>query len=216
MTNDTISAFQKIHEAIFDCTACSDKGYFVMAVQPAWDPKKFQRTTPQRWGMLIGQAPGLSEQQSGKAFQGRAGRGWEKWLLEAGFSLEQIRELFFKTSLTKCYPGQLRGKDRRPSQVEIDLCAHFLIEQIAVVQPLVLVPMGKMAIQWFFPKVSILEEVIGEQLSWQHADAAHTIICLPHASPASAWWKNPANQPRIKKASGLLYHLWRETAEKRN
>lgn len=216
-----------LHTAIYNCTRCQDRGYPVQRVQPKWDPSKAQGTV-QRWGMLVGQAPGIHEleratrqaqgggrrlhpspaKRTGIAFQGPAGQRLRQWLREAGFTDRQVRTQFAKTSVTKCFPGRNKyHRDRTPTREEIALCAPFLKAQIQLTDPVVLIPLGKVAINWFFPEVRRLEMVIGQTRHWQQCGTAYSVVCLPHPSPASRWWKARANQPLLRGAIRRLDQL---------
>jgi uracil-DNA glycosylase len=80
-------------------------------------------------------------------------------------------------------------------------------EQIRLVAPSVLIPMGKVAINWFFPWVTRLEEVIGKTYLWEDEGQEYAVICLPHSSPASGWWKAERNQPFLANAIQLLSEM---------
>jgi uracil-DNA glycosylase family 4 len=219
---------QALHEAIYNCTLCRDSGYPVQRVQPKWDPKRGHRSI-KKWGMLIGQAPGRTERRRARelrkhkathesrsksgylpvAFAGDAGRRLAEWLgKDAGFTPRQIRTQFYKTAVTKCFPGRdRRNTDRKPTKREIENCSHFLKEQIRLVNPSILIPIGKVAINWFFPEVRRLEEVVGKKRQWIQAGSKYDVICLPHPSNVSGWWKKKGNRPRRKRATKKLSEL---------
>ena len=194
MASTILREYKELHDAIYHCKLCKKCGYPVERVQPKWDPSKAHSSTIQRWGMLIGQAPGKSEQRKRKPFIGPTGQRMRKWLLQASFSEDQFNRQFHKTSVTKCYPGKSGRNDRKPSKKEVELCSPSLREQIRIVDPVVLVPTGLLAINWFFPKVKRLEEVVGKRLSWSQGCSEYAVICLPHASPGSRWLNLEANR----------------------
>jgi uracil-DNA glycosylase len=211
MASTILSEYRELYEAIYHCTLCKEYGYYVERVQPKWDPSKVHRTTIRRWGMLIGQAPGKSELRKRKAFQGRAGGELGKWL-RAGFSeeeiIEQVNPQLYKTSVTKCYPGKHGRNDRKPTKKEVGLCASFLQRQIHLVRPRVLIPMGMAAINWFFPEVKRLEEVVGQNRFWRQGSSDYAVICLPHPSPGSRWLNVETNRELLRSALRLLSDLW--------
>ena len=228
MKSEIFKNHEALHKAIYNCIRCKDSGYLVERVQPQWDPKKVHTSTD-KWGMLIGQSPGITELERGGgaekhetvdkskdrckhariAFAGDAGCRLGEWLMEdAGFTEHQVRTQFYKTAVTKCFPGKdRRGGDRKPTKKEIQLCSPFLKEQIRLVNPSVLIPIGKVAINWFFPKVEKLEEVIGKKLQWTDGKQRYIVICLPHPSNASGWWKIEMNQPLLDQAKLILSKL---------
>lgn len=212
MTSTILREYKELHDAIYHCKLCKKCGYPVERVQPKWDPSKVHSTTIHKWGMLIGQAPGKSEQRKRKAFIGPAGQRVRKWLLQASFSEDQFDRQFHKTSVTKCYPGKSGRNDRKPTKKEMELCSPFLQEQIRFVDPAVLIPTGLVAINWFFPEVERLEEVAGKRLFWSQGYSEYAVICLPHPSPGSRWLNLEANRELLRNALRLLSELREATS----
>jgi DNA polymerase len=89
--------------------------------------------------MLIGEAPGKSEDELGRPFSGAAGRVLDAMLDQSGLSRSQV----FITSVIKCRPP----KNRNPQRQEIAACAEHLQNQIAFVKPSIIVLMGNVALQ---------------------------------------------------------------------
>lgn len=87
--------------------------------------------------MFIGEAPGKREDELGRPFVGRAGNILNGLLRDSGISREQS----FITSVVKCRPPD----NRDPKKKEIMACKTFLLRQIKVVRPRVIVPMGRFA-----------------------------------------------------------------------
>ena len=87
--------------------------------------------------MIIGEAPGKDEDDSGKPFIGRAG----KLLDEILFSLHLDRKQIFITNTIKCRPPE----NRNPQKNEIDACDSLLKNQIDIIKPKVLVLLGRIA-----------------------------------------------------------------------
>ena len=88
--------------------------------------------------MIIGEAPGKEEDESGHAFVGAAGRFLNHVLQETGFD----RGDFFITNVVKCRPPG----NRTPKKDEIDTCtALYLFEQIKLVNPRLIVLLGGVA-----------------------------------------------------------------------
>lgn len=93
--------------------------------------------------MLVGQAPGISEYEKGKAFQGQAGQDIRRIFATAGVPLSDFDTLVYQTSITKCFPGRKKvsrkqgftEEDRQPSVGEISNCIPYLKRQIELIQP---------------------------------------------------------------------------------
>jgi len=97
--------------------------------------------------MFIGEGPGRDEDLSGRPFVGRAG----KLLDELIASLPMRREDVYIANVVKCRPPG----NRDPQREEAEQCSGYLKRQIDVVDPLVIVPLGRHALEWFQPQLRI-------------------------------------------------------------
>jgi uracil-DNA glycosylase len=84
--------------------------------------------------MLIGEAPGAREDETGLPFQGMGGRFLDCELA----ALHLSRERVFITSVNKCRPP----KNRTPRPDEVAACAGYLDRQFALIRPVVVLAMG--------------------------------------------------------------------------
>ncbi len=187
--------------SVVACRACEAAGYLARAnpIRPALIAK------PQV--MLIGQAPGTVSDKKGYHFAGPAGAFLEIWLERAGFPKGYFRDHVYLTSLTRCFPG--KGKsgngDRPPSRAEIALCRGFLNREFELIQPKVVLLVGKMAIDAFIGK-QLLTETVGKVFEIDN----RRFVPLPHASGVSRWLNSPENQARLNQALTQLSHLREE------
>jgi len=92
--------------------------------------------------MLVGEAPGANEDESGFPFVGRAGRLLDELLAEA----DMPRNTVAVANVLKCRPP----KNRKPSRLEIANCRAWLTAQLAIVDPAIVVALGGTAVEWFF------------------------------------------------------------------
>ena len=90
--------------------------------------------------MLIGEAPGAEEDRQGQPFVGRAGALLDQILHAAG--LDRARDVYVANTL-KCRPPG----NRNPEPAELAKCEPFLVRQIELVQPQVILAMGRFAVQ---------------------------------------------------------------------
>ena len=97
--------------------------------------------------MFVGEGPGRDEDESGRPFVGRAGRFLDE-LIE---SLPMRREDVYIANIIKCRPPN----NRDPERTEVDQCSNYLRQQIDIVDPLVIVPLGRHALGWFMPELRI-------------------------------------------------------------
>jgi uracil-DNA glycosylase len=173
--------------ALADCRMCGHAGDVVPIVSRAATPK----------AMLVGQAPGKVEAAGGKPFAGRAGRTLFRWLERAGVDEETARRRIYIAAITRCYPGPSpsgRG-DRVPSPVEQEACAVWLDEELRIIRPKLLIPVGRLAITRFLPNVS-LDQLIGRAHDVSHVGGRSLTIPLPHPSGASSWI-HEGDHPRL-------------------
>lgn len=89
--------------------------------------------------MLIGEAPGREEDKQGKPFVGGSGKLLTEALHNAGIERKDV----FITSVLKCRPPN----NRNPKKEEITACIPFLLKQIDAVNPMVIVPLGNIAMK---------------------------------------------------------------------
>ena len=97
--------------------------------------------------MFVGEGPGREEDESGRPFVGRAGRFLDE-LIE---SLPMRREDVYIANIVKCRPPN----NRDPERTEVDQCSNYLRQQIDIIDPLVIVPLGRHALGWFMPELRI-------------------------------------------------------------
>jgi uracil-DNA glycosylase len=90
--------------------------------------------------MFIGEGPGGEEDASGRPFVGRAGQLLEKMINAMGLSREQV----FIANIVKCraYHVEPSPKDRPPSPQEVAACSPYLLRQIEIIRPAVIVTLG--------------------------------------------------------------------------
>lgn len=91
--------------------------------------------------MFIGEAPGFHEDKSGRPFVGRAGQLLDKLLSRIGLRREDV----FITNVLKHRPPDNRG----PNKDEIRTCLPYLQRQIQIINPKVIVPLGRYALEIF-------------------------------------------------------------------
>jgi len=97
--------------------------------------------------MFIGEGPGFNENQQGRPFVGQAGKFLEELLSVAGLK----RETVFITNVVKCRPPG----NRDPQPEELDACSQFLDRQIELINPEIIVTLGRFSMAKFFGQVKI-------------------------------------------------------------
>jgi uracil-DNA glycosylase len=189
------AALAALHARIRACQKCLEAGYWIA-------PGAVVRGVHSAKIMTIGQAPGPTEVVAKRPFNAGSGKRLFQWLGEAGFEEAEFRARQYMTAVTKCYPGKSSGGhgDRVPTKEEQALCRPWLEQELALVNPKLIIPIGRLAIGLFFDTKLPLEKIIGTQIERD----GRVIIPLPHPSGASTWYQKPENQTRVKKAIGLI------------
>ena len=105
--------------------------------------------------MFIGEAPGADEDMQGEPFVGRAGQLLTQ-IIEAGMKLK--RADVYIANILKCRPPG----NRNPETVEVETCSPYLIRQIELIQPKVIVALGSFAAQMLLGTKTGITRLRGE------------------------------------------------------
>ncbi len=154
--------------------------------------------------MLIGQAPGDKEGPAGKPFAWTAGKTLFKWFQSIGLSEEAFRAQVYMAAVCRCFPGKNpKGGDRVPRREEITACRQWLEREFALLQPELLIPVGKLAINQFIP-ADKLAGIIGRSHRVTINGLEADMIPLPHPSGASTWHRTEPGKSLLQDALGLI------------
>jgi uracil-DNA glycosylase len=95
--------------------------------------------------MFVGEAPGADEDLQGEPFVGKAGQLLTKIIETMGFARSEV----YIGNVLKCRPDMPPGSsgNRRPTASEMATCLPYLVEQIEIIQPKVLVALGAVAME---------------------------------------------------------------------
>lgn len=159
--------------------------------------------------LLIGQAPGPHEAGLGKPFAYTAGKTLFKWLQEStALDEEAARRMIYFAAVARCFPGKnpQGGGDREPDKSEIENCRKFLVNEVKLLQPKLILPVGKLAIREVLalPRSFSLESVIGKRFFRNYHGHSSVIIPLPHPSGISRWHKVSPGKDLLQEALGIL------------
>lgn len=97
--------------------------------------------------LFIGEGPGYQEDRQGRPFVGPAGRFLEELLSSIGLKREDV----FIANMVKCRPPE----NRDPLPTEISSCSKYLDRQIELINPKLVVTLGRFSLSKFFPNESI-------------------------------------------------------------
>ncbi len=98
----------------------------------------FSRGNPFAELCFVGEDPGADEDAQGEPFVGKAGQLLDKMIAAMGYARDEV----YICNVVKCRPPE----NRKPEADEVSACAHFLTDQLALIQPKVIVALGASAV----------------------------------------------------------------------
>ena len=125
--------------------------------------------------ILIGEAPGENEDKTGTPFVGRAGKLLNEFLEKAGISRAQ--DLYIINTV-KCRPP----KNRVPTDEEKTACEDYLLKQIEIISPKILIFCGATALKSFYDKKIQISKIRGEILELEIGGEKRKCIPIFHPS----------------------------------
>ena len=115
--------------------------------------------------MFVGEAPGMDEDKQGEPFVGRAGQLLTRIIQTMGLT----RETVYIGNILKCRPdtpGQSFG-NRQPTPEEMETCIPYLLEQIEIIRPKVLVALGATAVKGLLGECQSITRMRGQWQTFQ-------------------------------------------------
>jgi DNA polymerase len=135
--------------------------------------------------MFVGEGPGADEDATGLPFVGKAGQLLNNMIAAMGVTREQV----YIANIVKCRPPQ----NRTPEPVEATTCSQFLLRQIDVVQPQVIVALGATAATYLLGVRQSLASLRGKWYSCRGAKVAvtyHPAFLLRDPRQKGEAWKD--------------------------
>lgn len=198
-------AIERHQAQLRDCTACPDMIGPVVVGQPVVSPV-----------MLIGQAPGVKEGPLGRPFAWTAGKTLFNWFEPLGLDESGFRARVYMAAVCRCFPGKrAKGGDRVPSQAEVARCGQWLAAEFELLQPQLVIAVGKLAIAQFLP-VGKLSEVVGRSHRVRlPGDFQTDLVPLPHPSGLSTWFKTEPGRGLTQQALTVIgqHPAWRQVCD---
>jgi DNA polymerase len=149
--------------------------------------------------LFIGEAPGFHEDRQGRPFVGPSGKLLDQHIADLGLTRQQV----FITNVVKCRPPE----NRDPLPDEIEACRPFLDRQIELIEPKLMVTLGRFSMARSFPGQSITR--IHGQIKREGA-----VSIVPMFHPAAAL-RNPQWMEEMRKDFARLAPLAAELARQR-
>jgi len=136
--------------------------------------------------VFIGEAPGKKEDLEGLPFIGASGRFLNEMLAAAGMERKDV----YITNIVKYRPPN----NRDPSPDEKAAFLPYLIKQLEIINPKVVITLGRHSMEYFLPKMKI-GEIHGQPQQIQFGD--HAIVLMPLFHPAAALYNGSLRQTLI-------------------
>ena len=139
------------------------------------------RGNPQADIMIIGEAPGQNEDEQGLPFVGRSGQLLDKILQSVELSSD--RDVYISNAI-RCRPPE----NRTPTTQEIEACKPYLLEQIRLVSPKIILLTGATAVKALTGDKRGITKIRGQWLEWEGR------LYMPIFHPAYLL-RNPSREP---------------------
>ena len=159
-TYETLSKMEDHCHACERCTLAKTRTHVVIS-----------RGNPKANIMIIGEGPGQTEDETGLPFVGRAGQLLEKIL--ASVKLDPEKDVYI-CNIVKCRPPN----NRTPTQEESEACKPYVLEQIRLVEPKIILLTGATAVRGITGIKKGITKLRGEWLTWEN------YLCMPILHPA--------------------------------
>lgn len=132
--------------------------------------------------VFVGEAPGQTEDETGRPFVGKAGKLLDNMIDSMGLKREDV----FILNICKCRPP----KNRKPTPAEMKACMPFLERQLAEIKPKVIIALGNTALGGLTGIDGGITKRCGE---WEEANGIKLMPCYhPSALLRNPNWKKPA------------------------
>lgn len=149
--------------------------------------------------LIIGEAPGAEEDKQGEPFVGRAGKLLNSMLFALGLQREQV----FIANILKCRPPN----NRDPKPEEVVACSSYLKEQIDLLQPKIILAVGRIAAQKLMQTETPIGKMRGQR--YQYADTGIPVVVTYH--PAYLL-RSPREKKKAWQDLQLAMRVYKETA----
>jgi DNA polymerase len=139
--------------------------------------------------VFIGEAPGKNEDLKGIPFVGAAGKFWEEMLAGIGKKREDV----YITNIVKYRPPD----NRDPEQIEKEDCNEWLMSEIKIITPKLIIFLGRHSMMRFFPK-ELISEIHGKLLIKNIPELGRKQAFFPLYHPAAALYNGGMRETLIK------------------
>jgi DNA polymerase len=148
-------------------------------------------TLPTARLLIVGEAPGANEDELGRPFVGRGGQLLDALLADAGLVRAEVSVL----NILKCRPPS----NRTPTRREAARCTGWLDRQIELLDPSLVVTLGRTALTWALGAATTIEGVRGQVHDWR----GRRLVVSYH--PSAALRFGPNGTPHLALAEDLRF-----------
>jgi uracil-DNA glycosylase len=191
MFRSPAEALAAVREELGDCVRCKLHGLGRTQIV-------FGVGNPSADLMFVGEAPGQDEDIQGEPFVGRAGQLLTKIIEAIGMRRDEV----YIANVLKCRPPN----NRNPEPDEVEQCEPFLLRQIDIVKPKVIVALGKCAAQCLLKTNAPITKLRGQEFKYRDAilmPTYHPAYLLRTPSAKREVWEDMKRVKQLLEASNL-------------
>ncbi len=186
-----LSTWDELTRVVTGCTACTELAAARTRVVPGVAPSGARL-------LLIGEAPGAQEDAAGLPFVGRSGALLDTLLAEVGLP----RSTVAVANVLKCRPP----RNRTPRKAEVERCRPWLVRQIQLIDPTVVMTLGSIALAWAMGAGARIGALRGRALSWE----GRQLVATYHPSAAIRFGPNGAPMAALREDLKMVAALLAE------
>lgn len=178
--------YSQMEDLKLPCNACSRCGLGATRTNAV-----IGRGNPKADILVIGEGPGQTEDETGLPFVGKAGQLLEKIL--GAVKLDTEKDVYI-ANIVKCRPPG----NRKPTEKEMKACTPYLLEQVRIMDPKIVLLMGATSVQGLLGEKAGITKIRGQWRNWEDR------LCMPMLHPAYLL-RNPS-----RKEGSPKYHTWQD------
>ena len=149
--------------------------------------------------MIIGEAPGAEEDLKGEPFVGRAGKLLKAMFLSMGLQRKEV----FIANILKCRPP----KNRDPKLEEVETCEKYLKQQIELIQPKIILALGRIAAQNLLKTDTPIGKMRGNSYLYPNSNLPVVVTYHP-----AYLLRSPTEKRKVWEDLKLAKNIFRESA----
>jgi len=149
--------------------------------------------------LIIGEAPGAEEDLKGEPFVGRAGRLLNAMFLSMGLQRKEV----FIANILKCRPP----KNRDPKLEEVETCEKYLKQQIELIQPKIILALGRIAAQNLLKTDTPIGKMRGNSYLYPNSNLPVVVTYHP-----AYLLRSPTEKRKVWEDLKLAKNIFRESA----